>query len=276
MSTLPPSRREFLRQALGMAVVASTSPLVVLGRITPSITTSASGQVIATYTINLSDYPDLATVWGSVKLTQPEQLLMNPDHRRRSFTGKDFPIAITRVEESGPDAFKAVSTYCTHGEDYQVGNFNPVTLEFVCPHKKSAFRADGTHVWKPNTPEVGNLRTFPCVYDEVAGTITLDKVLSADEIEPAGNPPAALFLDQNYPNPFNPSTMIRYGIPERTHVRLTLHGTDGAAVETLVDETQEGGVYVVSYSAGTLASGNYFYRIETDRGTQVRRMTLVK
>lgn len=270
------SRRDFLRNTLGVAVLASTSPIVVLGHIVPTLSKSTSGQLVATYVVKLEDYPQLDQVGGSVKLTDPAQLFLNPDHRDRSFTGKDFPIAITRVAEAGEDAFKAVSTYCSHGFDYQVRDYNPITNLFVCPHRGSSFTADGTHVVKPNTPNVGDLRKFPAVYDVFSGTITLDRVLGVASIDPAGGVPSQVFLDQNYPNPFNPATLIRYGLPKAMHITLTVHRLDGELIDTIVDDPQQAGSYTVDYSARDIPSGTYFYRLQCADGTFVRRMVVRK
>jgi predicted GH43/DUF377 family glycosyl hydrolase len=76
--------------------------------------------------------------------------------------------------------------------------------------------------------------------------------------------PAAFTLDQNYPNPFNPSTTIRYGLPKRSHVTLTVYNTLGQQVATLVNESQEAGDYSVRFDGRELASGAYFYRIQAD------------
>lgn len=276
MADLSSSRRDFLRNALGLVILSSTAPAVVLGRIFPNLEQTSSGSVVATYTIKVSDYPKLADIGGSVKLTEPDQLLLNPDQKARGFTGKTFPIAITRVAESGADAFKAVSTYCTHGADYQVKDFDPVKGWFVCPHQGSTFKADGTHVNRINTPPVGNLRKFPAVYDEDAGTITLSNVLQVADVEGIGEIPSKLYLDQNYPNPFNPTTLIRYGLPERTHVKMTINTLLGNEISTVIDEVQDAGTYTYDFSAHDIPSGIYFYRLYTEHGTLTRRMTVTK
>lgn len=270
------SRREFLRNALGVVVIASTSPLVVLGRVTPELAGDGAGGLIATYTIKLSDYKDLATVGGSIRLTRPEQLLLNPDHVDNAFEEDDFPIAITRTAESGADAFKAVSTYCTHGFGYQIGDYNRSTGQFVCPHKGSTFRADGTHVQKSGTPDVGDLRKFPVVYDAEAGTLTLQEVRQISGIKTLDVIPARLFLDQNYPNPFNPSTMVRYGLPSAASVRLSIHSLVGGEIKVVLDTYQDAGVYMLDVQAQDLPSGIYFYRLQTTLGTLTRRMTVSK
>lgn len=276
MGTSSTSRRDFLRTALGVAVLAGASPMVVLGRVMPEITAGGSGKIVATYTIKLSDYPALANVGGSIRLVNPDQLLLNPDHVTNAFEDEVFPIAITRVAESGPDMFKAVSTYCTHGYGYQIGPYNAAKDEFVCPHQRSTFRADGTRVNKPGTPNVGDLLKFPVTYDAEAGTITLQQVLQVSGLRGLEVIPTKLFLDQNYPNPFNPSTMVRYGLPEGSHVKVTIHTLLGSQVKVVLDKYHEAGVYTLDIQAQDLASGVYFYRLQSEHGTLTRRMTVSK
>ncbi|MCE7933375.1 MAG: T9SS C-terminal target domain-containing protein [Chlorobi bacterium CHB2] len=88
--------------------------------------------------------------------------------------------------------------------------------------------------------------------------------------------PERLFLDQNFPNPFNPTTMIRYGIPVETNVKLTIYTLLGTPIRVLVDERQEGGIYEYDFSAIDLPSGAYFYRLQTSLGTLTRRLTVSK
>ena len=90
------------------------------------------------------------------------------------------------------------------------------------------------------------------------------------------NAPKRMFLDQNYPNPFRDATSIRYGIPQNTHVKVTVHTMLGNPVKTLVDEVQKPGVYTIKISQPDLMSGLYFYRIQTKHGALTRRMTISK
>lgn len=88
--------------------------------------------------------------------------------------------------------------------------------------------------------------------------------------------PGTFRLDQNYPNPFNPSTTIRYGLPQRTGVRLALFNTLGQEVTTLVDEVQDPGIHEVKFNRSTLASGVYFYRLSAGEHAGTKRLLLLR
>jgi len=62
-------------------------------------------------------------------------------------------------------------------------------------------------------------------------------------------------LFQNFPNPFNPVTTIRYDLPEKVNVELTIYNLTGQKVIDLVCRIQEPGSYSVTWR-GTDTSGN--------------------
>lgn len=88
--------------------------------------------------------------------------------------------------------------------------------------------------------------------------------------------PREFLLEQNYPNPFNNSTRIRFQVPYRTQVKIDLFNLAGQQLETLVDAIREPGMYEIGFNADRLASGIYFYRMQTDKFLQVKKMTLLK
>ena len=88
--------------------------------------------------------------------------------------------------------------------------------------------------------------------------------------------PNYYFLNQNYPNPFNPVTNIKFGIPESGNVRLVVYDILGKEVTTLLNERKNPGTYEVKFDASQLASGIYFYSLQTERVTETKRMLLVK
>ena len=87
--------------------------------------------------------------------------------------------------------------------------------------------------------------------------------------------PFAFSLGQNYPNPFNPSTTIRYGLPSRSHVTLTVFNTLGQQVAILVQGEQEAGFHEAVFDASVLASGVYVYRLQSGETILSRKMVLV-
>jgi hypothetical protein len=74
--------------------------------------------------------------------------------------------------------------------------------------------------------------------------------------------PGTYFLSENYPNPFNPSTTLRYGIPERSRVRIAIHNSIGQLVSSAIDEMKNSGFYEFTFDGAQLSSGIYFYRLE--------------
>jgi hypothetical protein len=68
---------------------------------------------------------------------------------------------------------------------------------------------------------------------------------------------------QNYPNPFNSTTMITYALSVHGTVSLKIYDALGRCIATLVNTEQAAGTYEVPFYAGNLASGVYFYRLQT-------------
>ena len=91
-----------------------------------------------------------------------------------------------------------------------------------------------------------------------------------------GNVPQTYSLEQNYPNPFNPTTNIRFGLPKSGLVKMVIYDVLGRVVTTLVNEYKEAGEYTVDFDASAIASGVYFYKIESGSFTDVKKMLLVK
>jgi photosystem II stability/assembly factor-like uncharacterized protein len=88
--------------------------------------------------------------------------------------------------------------------------------------------------------------------------------------------PTEYLLRCNYPNPFNPSTTIRYGLPERSHVYLAVYNTLGQQVTVLQNGEQEAGYHEVTLDASSLPSGVYFYRLQAGTCVETRKLCLVR
>jgi hypothetical protein len=88
--------------------------------------------------------------------------------------------------------------------------------------------------------------------------------------------PAVIELGQNYPNPFNPSTTIRYGLPNRSNVTLTVFNTQGQRVATLVQGEQQAGYHEVKFDASGLSSGVYVYQMQAGGYVATKKLLLLR
>jgi hypothetical protein len=88
--------------------------------------------------------------------------------------------------------------------------------------------------------------------------------------------PAEFSLSQNYPNPFNPNTIISFAIPKEEETTLTVFDVLGRQVEVLLHEIKSPGYYNISFNAGGLPSGIYFYKIDSGSFTSTMKMILLR
>jgi hypothetical protein len=88
--------------------------------------------------------------------------------------------------------------------------------------------------------------------------------------------PHAFSLHQNYPNPFNPVTNIKFDIPKSSYVKLRVYDLMGRELAALVNENLKPGSYQYQWDGSALASGVYFYKLETESFTETKKMLMLK
>jgi hypothetical protein len=93
--------------------------------------------------------------------------------------------------------------------------------------------------------------------------------------------PKKFLLKHNYPNPFNAMTIIEYELPRTSAVKVEIFNILGQKVKTLANENQQPGYHRLRWNATNdngieVASGIYFYRIQTEHYTEARKMLLLK
>jgi hypothetical protein len=88
--------------------------------------------------------------------------------------------------------------------------------------------------------------------------------------------PAAYALAQNFPNPFNPVTQISFDLPHAGQTTLKVYDLLGREVATLLSRSLTAGNHQVNFNGGSLASGLYFYRIESGSFSATKKMVLLK
>ncbi len=89
--------------------------------------------------------------------------------------------------------------------------------------------------------------------------------------------PKEFKLNQNYPNPFNPSTELKFSVETTGRATLRIYSITGQEVATLFDGQAEAGQYYrVKLDGSSLASGIYFYRLESGSKSDLKKMMLLK
>ncbi len=124
----------------------------------------------------------------------------------------------------------------------------------------------------------GAVAFFATVYSP-GGTAECDPQFVANEGD--STVPEEVALSQNYPNPFESSTQITFTLEKASHVKLQVYDVLGRRVATLVDGERSADSHTVTWDGANdagqrVASGTYFYRLETDARTLSQTMTLLK
>jgi len=101
-------------------------------------------------------------------------------------------------------------------------------------------------------------------------------ILPTDVEMPGTTRPAEFGLEQNFPNPFNPTTTISYHLPVGGTVALRVHSLDGREVAAPVLANQSAGYHSVRFTANSLASGVYLYRLQLGPFSQTKKFVLLK
>jgi parallel beta-helix repeat protein len=81
-------------------------------------------------------------------------------------------------------------------------------------------------------------------------------------------------LGQNMPNPFNGSTRIPFYLPEDCDVTIAVYNAIGELVKEVISENRAAGSHVVEFDGTKLESGNYFYKLVTDKYTSTKPMSI--
>jgi len=85
-----------------------------------------------------------------------------------------------------------------------------------------------------------------------------------------------LETEQNFPNPFNPKSTIGYVLKEKTNAKLILLNAIGEEMAIFINEEQDKGFHKIDFNASNLASGVYFYRLQSGSFVKTRKMILIK
>lgn len=107
--------------------------------------------------------------------------------------------------------------------------------------------------------------------------VNLSSSIDGDEI----HIPVDIALANNYPNPFNSNTVIEFSISNPGLVNLAIYDIAGRSVKNLSHGFRSSGIHKIIWDGKNedgldVASGIYFYKIETLQQTIIKPMTLVR
>jgi hypothetical protein len=96
-----------------------------------------------------------------------------------------------------------------------------------------------------------------------------------------GHIPSAFLLHDNYPNPFNPNTKLKYDLPKKSFVNITIYDLLGNEVNRLINGIQSSGEKTVQWDATnskgySVSAGVYLYRIQVGNYHKTKKMVLLK
>ena len=179
-------------------------------------------------------------------------------------------------EKAGTNAFYGISAFVDSvSNDYHL-QLNSPCIDKGSPAQEYNDPSDPNKPGYALYPALGTVRNDMGAYGGPGAaswtTLTAVKPLPGDVV----GLPRRHELLQNYPNPFNPSTTIRYGLPERSHVSLAVYNTLGQQVMLLVNGEIDAGYQEVTFNASNLPSGVYFYRLQGGNFVQTRKLCLVR
>ncbi|PIW69991.1 MAG: hypothetical protein COW08_04240 [Ignavibacteriales bacterium CG12_big_fil_rev_8_21_14_0_65_30_8] len=192
-----------------------------------------------------------------------------------------------------PPTYRGDIIFINDGQQY--GSFNDMKTNFIewanyFPNNKVGyhygFPADEFWWSTINDPAktIGQelISSIPNLYSLYWVDFSITKIfpITVTNIIAQNTLPSNFSLMQNYPNPFNPSTVISYQISEISKVSLVIYDILGKEVATLVNEEKNAGIYNVNFSAKSLTSGVYLYRLlvvsKSGIFTQTKKMMLTK
>ncbi|MDP8269583.1 MAG: T9SS type A sorting domain-containing protein [Candidatus Tenebribacter davisii] len=144
-------------------------------------------------------------------------------------------------------------------------------------HTEAATNTTVTHDYMFQDAEVINGETYTYYLEAISydGTSQLWGPVNATMEGNGTNVPlpGLTELIGNHPNPFNPDTFINFNVKENETATLSIFNTKGQVV---MNRTFEPGYHNYNWQADTNSSGVYFYKLQSESHTSVKKMLLLK
>jgi len=128
------------------------------------------------------------------------------------------------------------------------------------------FGGEGELSWSVSDSEASAVDTIHIAVERAVIIGVNDEMIIPDEY----------VLHQNYPNPFNPSTMVKYGLPEQSNIRIEVFNMLGQSVGVLINGNKQAGYYETTWNASNLPSGLYLISLRAEELNSKKNFTQVK
>jgi hypothetical protein len=222
-------------------------------------------QMGSNININLSEFNS-----SSISEIEVEKINLMSDYNQ-SEPSIHYVLQITKASNDSPPLIMAfvmdsISTeiYATNGWWYDFINLSQNGVPDRNPQIFEVYWGKVILVWESFVNNHWQLMASEAYY--FIGAVDGNETSFPDQAE----------LLPCYPNPFNGSTMIRYALPNPTHVRLTILDLLGREIDTLVNADQPSGTKTVAWTPRNLASGIYLIRIEAGPPAETGKTCFVK
>jgi hypothetical protein len=126
-----------------------------------------------------------------------------------------------------------------------------------------------------HVPYRGNGNTLSDTADIFITQVEIGSVITDVKDETPGIQDKYSVLDV-YPNPFNSATKIRFHLTQNSMVILKIFDIHGQEVATLVHEKRQAGYYEEDFNATDLSGGTYFYRLQTGKIVETKKMIIFR
>ena len=165
----------------------------------------------------------------------------------------DFTVYVDGINNTAETIYLEFSTACQ--AIYYIDGFHPA---YSCPQilTSNSINPFSIQTWelKHSWDEWAIQRGSHSIQGEILGYGKSEPILFTTDIEVKSDKINNFTLHQNYPNPFNSFTTFRYSLGKVCPVTLHVYNIQGKKIETLVDDIQEAGNYVVKWEPKEISS----------------------
>jgi DNA-binding beta-propeller fold protein YncE len=195
------------------------------------------------------------------------------------------------VQEAGNVSLVAKLVAYSENSSYLAADFRVLTaespeivitevigVEVDEPGRDEQGRLVGTATWQP-----GEALQPGTKYQWQARARTEERIGSWSELVSFSTLPRSVRynLEANYPNPFNPWTTISFTVPEVRQAQLIIFNLSGLRIWSKTMQPLSAGRHTITWTGhdsdgNTVASGVYFYRLQTKDFIQTRKMVLIR